>query len=458
MRRLARRLTLAFLPVFIPTVASAHAFGQQFTLPLPVSYYLFGGTAAFLVSACIILLFSEPHADATRPPLTLFRYRRPERVARMLRALGLVALLTELAFCFFGAPSYFENPSIVLFWIMLLLGLTYFSVFLGGIWEALNPFKTLARYLSPGLSLRYPAWLSYWPSVVLFFFLICLELYGSSIASEPTMLGALLLLYATLMLLGSAIYGVEPWFAHADVFGVFFRVVSLPAPLTLTDSGIERTAPGARLIRERPGHMSLVVFILFMLSATAFDGIRETRVWWDSYERVHTLVPALTPDTFGITALLISPVLFFALYAVAIWLMRVLSRKGCAFPYLLLRFGYSLIPIAIAYHFAHYFALLLGEGQRLIYQASDPFGRGWDLFGTNEYTPNLVLFGSDTVWYIQLSTIVLGHVLAAFIAHRIAAREFATAGVIAKSQLPMLILMVGYTALGLWILSRAFVT
>lgn len=45
-------------------------------------------------------------------------------------------------------------------------------------------------------------------------------------------------------------------------------------------------------------------------------------------------------------------------------------------------FALSLVPIAIAYHFAHYLAYLLLAGQLTIPLLSDPLGLGWNLFGT----------------------------------------------------------------------------
>ena len=45
-------------------------------------------------------------------------------------------------------------------------------------------------------------------------------------------------------------------------------------------------------------------------------------------------------------------------------------------------FVHSLVPIAMVYVAAHYLTFLLFEGQAIRYLASDPFGQGWDLFGT----------------------------------------------------------------------------
>jgi hypothetical protein len=455
MRRLARLFTPA-VALLAPAVASAHAFGQQYTLSLPISLYILGGTAAFIASASIILLFSDPVAAPVRAA-RLRPYAHPRRVGTLFKVVGLAALLLELALCFFGGTDYFSNPAIVLLWIYLLLGFTYLSVFVGGLWELMNPFKTIAQFFVPWEDVApYPKWLSYWPALLLFFGLISLELYSGGRASDPLTLGLCLIIYISLMLIGSGIFGAREWIRHAEMTGVFFGLVSLFAPVRLTPRGAEVSAPGSTLVRERPETPVLVLFILFMLSSTAFDGVHETKAWYAVLNGLHNLGLPFLPGIIGTIGLALSPFFFFAFFALAIWLMRALSGGAKSIAVYLRIFGYSLIPIAIAYHFAHYFNLLLGEGQRLFYQISDPFSLGWNLFGTAHYSPNFVPLGADTVWYIQLAVIVAGHIVAAFVAHRIAVREFPRAAIIVRSQLPMLLLMVGYTALGLWILSRPF--
>ena len=45
----------------------------------------------------------------------------------------------------------------------------------------------------------------------------------------------------------------------------------------------------------------------------------------------------------------------------------------------------SLVPIALAYAIAHYFSLFVLQGQVTRRLVSDPFGFGWDLFGTRDF-------------------------------------------------------------------------
>ena len=50
--------------------------------------------------------------------------------------------------------------------------------------------------------------------------------------------------------------------------------------------------------------------------------------------------------------------------------------------------GAGLLPIAVGYLIAHYLTYLLIDGQRILIAISDPFQRGWDLFGTAFHEPS----------------------------------------------------------------------
>ena len=113
----------------------------------------------------------------------------------------------------------------------------------------------------------------------------------------------------------------------------------------------------------------------------------------------------------------------------------------------------SLVPIALVYAVAHYFTLLVIQGQYAITLASDPFGYGWDLLGTADYAPNIAPFSPNTVWYVQVGALVGGHVAGLAVAHDRAVTIFESATRCARST-PMLALMVVYTVGGLWLLSR----
>ena len=129
-------------------------------------------------------------------------------------------------------------------------------------------------------------------------------------------------------------------------------------------------------------------------------------------------------------AFLVFILLFFGLFALTMALMRYLVQGTQSTSAYMLRFAYSLIPIVLAYHFAHYFSLLA------------------TVLG---FTISLTI-----IWYVEWSVIVAGHIFAAYVGHRIALTEFAGVKRAIVSQIPLMVLMVFYTAFGLWILAQPF--
>jgi hypothetical protein len=125
--------------------------------------------------------------------------------------------------------------------------------------------------------------------------------------------------------------------------------------------------------------------------------------------------------------------------------------------FLLRRFVFTLVPISLAYHVAHYFSYLLIGGQYAIPFLSDPFLLGWDLLGTASYRVDVGLVDPRLQWYVAIIAIVLGHVIAVWLAHVTALRTFSRPRTALATQLPMLALMVAYTMCSLWILSQPIV-
>jgi tellurite resistance protein TehA-like permease len=119
------------------------------------------------------------------------------------------------------------------------------------------------------------------------------------------------------------------------------------------------------------------------------------------------------------------------------------------------RFTHTLIPIAAAYLVAHYFSLLAYSGQSLWTLANDPLGDGSDLFGGAGTGIDYSVVSATGIWYVQIAALVVGHVAALVLAHDRALVVYGSSRAAARSQVVMLIVMVGFTVLGLWLLSAA---
>ena len=134
--------------------------------------------------------------------------------------------------------------------------------------------------------------------------------------------------------------------------------------------------------------------------------------------------------------------------------MKQVAKTQLSIYSLSLKFAFTLIPIAVAYNVAHYFTLLLVQGQSAISQISDPFNLGWNLFGTINYKINVGLLGASSVWNVEVAVIIIGHIAAVYFAHLKAQEIYIQNKKAIISQIPMLVLMIIYTMTGLWILSQ----
>ena len=82
------------------------------------------------------------------------------------------------------------------------------------------------------------------------------------------------------------------------------------------------------------------------------------------------------------------------------------------------RYAGTVVPIVLGYTVAHYFSLLVLDGQTTWILASNPFGSaGVDLFGTYGNAVDLTAVSSDAIALVQVGAVVLGHVLGVTLAH-----------------------------------------
>ena len=117
------------------------------------------------------------------------------------------------------------------------------------------------------------------------------------------------------------------------------------------------------------------------------------------------------------------------------------------------RYAYALLPIALFYHLAHNMEHLLMEGPKVVTLASDPFGWGWNLFGTLGWAvPPLVSL--DVLWILQILLVLVGHVYSLWVAQRTSINIFGDRKAAFKSQIPMLIGMIAFSIFSLWLLKQ----
>lgn len=469
------RRALLLLPA-LPDIASAHSFGQLYNLPVPLWMYLYGAAAALLASFVLVAVFMVPGRVAVARPEPPLLETEPgwwglllRRCLPACRALSVALLLLCMATGFWGASSPYQNFNMTFFWILFLLLFSYLTAFVGDIFRFISPWRVLSDTL-PSAWRRgcwsYPERLAYWPALLLYMGFITMELFGRV---GPQGLAWMLLGYTVLNLLGVCLIGQRDWFRHVEFFAVFLRLVAMMAPISWSRGRAHWRMPGSGLLGQRAESVSLVLFILFMLASTAFDGLHGTIAWVNVFwaDTFNILTPWLGKPpvyfylqlrpwytVYEVFWLWLSPLIYFAIFGFFVALAARLAGTQSSVREWLLRSAFSLLPIALVYHLTHYYTLILTQGLKIFSLASDPFGRGWDLFGTIGWFRSAILPDMNWVWHSQVVLIVLGHIASVYLAHREAMLLAASPGRAALSQLPMLGLMMAFTASGLWILAQ----
>ena len=473
----------AGLMALISGPVCAHSFGQTYTLPVPIWMYIYGAAAALILSFLLVGYFvtthsinPDKHGDEQSGMWTP-RSSLSGWPIGILRWLSVGTLMLTIVAGFFGTQDAYRNISMTLFWVIFYLGLTYFTALAGDWFSILNPFRFLAdqiERLAPDLfkgRIQYPVWASYWPALALYISFIWIELFSRS---NPFSLATMLSVYTVTNFIGCWFVGKATWFEHCEFLGVFLRLVSKIAPIAVsyrderTIRSLSFRPPFVALLQDKTIPVSLLLFVLFMLSSTAFDGLKETALWVgvffkNLYQLVliplygdasHVGYPTIKKLflLYQTGFLLISPLLYFFIYAFFIFLAKFMIKGNVSFRTMLLSFGYCLIPIAFVYNVTHYYTLLLTQGPEILRLLSDPLGKDWNLFGTAGAPMNIVP-NLAVVWHVQVFLIIAGHVVSVYLAHKQALKLFPDRRTAILSQLPMLLLMVGFTAFGLWILS-----
>ncbi|MBL8582148.1 MAG: hypothetical protein JNL61_07985 [Rhizobiaceae bacterium] len=450
---------IAAVVSIIPSSAFAHAADRGHVLLLPTGHYLAAGAAA--VAASFLLLgFVRP---GTLRAVLDRRLRLPFGLPGVRLLLSLISFaLTMLlvAAGFFGSRDPLSNPLPLFFWTLLWVGLTLAQGALGNLWAAINPWYGPCRLVRPFVgtpALRLPRRTGYWPAVLGLAGMAWFELIDLA-PDDPSRLATVVLAYWLTTFAGIALFGYVRWLGRCEFLSAFLGMV---ARFGIVDAGGRRLAlcfPGARLQSVAPLPLSGTLLILLALASVTFDGLSRTFFWLG----LNGINPLDFPGRSAMTVinslgLAGAFVALAAAFLMAVWAGLRLSAD----PTPPLRAAgllvWSLVPIALGYLFAHYLTLLLVNGQYALVAMSDPFSLGWNLFGTAHWNVEAgIVMGHEAAWVIwnlQSGAIILAHVVAVSVAHALADRLRPADGRLLAGQLPLGILMVLYTVMGLWLLS-----
>lgn len=445
LRRLTTVIALAGATLSIPAGASAHGIGGRLDLPVPLSFFIAGAGVAIVVSFVLLAaLWTQPRLQTVGESRLVAD--RPRTLQLILGAIGVLGLVLVVATGLVNGDRRTIGPSIVYVWFWLVV--PFVAAIVGNWWLGLSPWRTLGSVASPSQGAEPPARLGLWPAAATFLAFTWLELVYRDPA-DPQVLAVVAIAYTFVLLVAISWLGLDRGLHHVGFMENYARLVGAISPLRWrSEEGwlrIERVGwlRGLPSLPEEPG---LVAFVVVMIGTVTYDGMSAT-AWW---ERVFP--DAGRDQVFGTLALLVVVAAIGGFYLLASAAAARLARSDMSPLLVARRFAHTLVPIGLAYAVAHYITLIVFEGQLLLHTASDPFGMGWNLFGTADWRVNFDLLSPTATWYIQVVAIVAGHIAGVVLAHDRALADFGGEEA-ARSQYAMLALMVGLTSLGLFILA-----
>jgi hypothetical protein len=456
--------TLAALA--LPATAQAHGIVGRADLPVPV--WLFSWAAAVV----LILSFVALSVLWTRPQLQNQHRVRLFGVPRIVGPLASLFGLAVFGLVVYsgidGAQVWSVNFSVTFIYVIFWVGLPLASAFFGDVFAVLSPWRTTARALRWLLGrltrgraarppLRYPAWLGQWPAVAILLGFGFLELVYVE-RDSPLQLGWLSLGYFAVALVAMMLFGVEEVAERADGFGAYFQLLSRMSAFCTDEDGAlcaRRPLSGLTSMPILPGTVGM---ILTIIGTTTFDGFSNDVVWRKLEPHLQSIGEALgfggtfAQELAGVIGLLGSVGLVAGVYWIGIRGVHSVSHR---YSTAVLRdaFAHTLVPIAFAYVLAHYFSLLIWQGQAIGYLASDPLGNGANIFGTNGDQIDYTIISYAAIWYVQVAALVAGHVGGLTLAHDKALSIYRNSREAVRSQYWMLTVMVAFTCFGLWLLS-----
>lgn len=425
---------LAAAQVLAAPPAGAHGVHSPGQLPYGAWELAWLGVAVVLIGWSLLALISH------RPWLSERAEGRPlpdllQRSSAVLRwggaAFGVAVWLSVVLAGLAGSAHAASNLSPLAMTLAFWVGVSLASAVLGDVWSLVDPLRTFAGLVerrSPSPPVRHSfgretRWLPLVGAGGFFW----LEL-ASPWRSSPRAWSAALLGYTVVMVGLSRRRGGREWLGRADGFAVLFAAMGRAGAFARREDGVLVVRPPLAELCARTTSAGAVGPLLVTLGALMFDGLSGT-AWWRSQTSAGGRVGRSLFDSAGLLLAIVT--------VVAVWVVhgatgpkRASGERGPRSPRLKdvaersLMDAAVLVPISLAWIAAHSISPIVFDGQNLIVQASDPLGKGWDLFGTGDWSLHYQALGASGLARLQLLVLAVGHLAAAVVGHDLALARY----------------------------------
>ena len=449
--------------LFVFESSYAHVSERALVLLLPTEIYIPSGIAVLILTIIltyfipIILknLFNETqiiHFNDNIIFQNLTKYSQ-----NLISTFSLLFILILLLFGWYGPRDPLSNPLSLFIWTVWFIGFPILQIIFGNLWFFLNPWIGIVNIsnLNKGFFILREKYY-YFPATLSFLiFSLFMLVYLSP--NDPAILANVVFFYLVYNFICIFLFG-EKWLEKSECFSVFFSFLSKLSLLWFSNSKVLIGFFGARLTNITYLPISFSIFICTILATLSFDGLNET-FWWFKIINVNPLEfhgrsSVYLENSIG----LISFVMFlFLVFSFVNFIgLFFIGQSNKTFQIVGIQ-SISLLPIALGYHVAHYLTSFIVDIQYVVSTLTDPLNVGDDYFNFGIIYETTGFFNTietvNLIWIIQGSAIVIGHVLAVLLSHKICYQYLNKNREIFISQIPISCFMICYTFLGLWILS-----
>ena len=460
---------LAVFVALIPLPAFAHATGQGFVALLPTGPYMAFGV--LIVALSMILLWLLPQRPLSRmlPGVDLGAIAAPPWLRRTTSLISFIVLLWMLYQGFHGPSDPVENALVMGFWVVFWMAAVMVQGLVFDLWGWVSPWHWLDAPARSGAGRKggrfkplfhLPTVFGVWPAV-----LLLVGFAGFTLADpapdDAARLARAGLIYLVITLVGCGVFGPRAWLRQVEVFSVLMRLITRLAPVARRGRRLRLGWHGHQLHQGAGCYRGTAVLILVLLAVGSFDGLNETFFWLDHIGvnpldhpgRTELVIPVLT----GLGASVLGLIAVFMLISIAGERLARDDLYGVSPSRMITTLAPTVLPIALAYHGAHYLPSQLVDGQYALIIANDPLRNGADLLGLKGYYVTTGFFNNrdsmQMIWLTQAGVIVLGHVLAVILAHTSMVTLYQDRRRAFLAGLPLALFMIAYTWLGLWLLA-----
>ncbi|HEY6730727.1 MAG TPA: fenitrothion hydrolase [Solirubrobacterales bacterium] len=453
----------------------AHALASRQDLPVPAWLFAWGASIVLIVSFFALAAgwrtprFEQLHARPLGAAASRVLLGLPMQV--LCGAIGVFLLGLAVYAGLEGTEAPDRNFALTFLFVTCWLGFPFFSAIFGDLFRPFNPWRAIGRVAGAGFQAiagqraahaSYPEKLGRWPAAIGLLAVVWLEVvYGKGgVGFDPQTIAVATLIYSGYTLAMMAVFGVEEWCERGEVFSVYFGMFGRLGIFGSEDGKLVRRRPfsAATTWATVPGSAAVVIA---SIATTSFDGGQEGAF----KDAIESLTEWLEGLGIGLTASLrISGTVFMLLCFAGVGLIYMLGIRGMrtvpgapSLAKLRVGFAHTLIPIALAYLVAHYFSFFVFQEQaQFTFLLSDPLGTGTtDLFGTAGSGVDYSILSANAIWYVQVGSLIVGHVLGLMLAHDRALVYWPDYRNATASQYWMLAVMVAFTCFGLYLLSVA---